>query len=130
MAVVALLMRPWVIMMRAIPGVKCFILADDVLIIAKGKHMERAAADALNGTHEILKDMGARVAADKSFNFATTKEAREWMENTWWDHLDDGIPVVNDFRYLGAHLSTSQSCVSKTLETRWEKALAQLRRLR
>ena len=123
MAVVAMLMRPWIIMMRTIPGVRCFILADDLLIMAKGMHMIRAAADALNCTHEFLKDMGARVAADKSFNFATTKEAREWMENTWWDHLNDVIPVVQDFRYVGAHLSTSQSCVSKTLEKGGRKPL-------
>ena len=64
--------------------------------------------------------MGARVAADKSFTFATTKMAREWLEGTWWDHLNDEIPVVSDFRYLGAHLSTSSGCISKTLDKRWE----------
>ena len=43
MTYVALLMRPWIIIMRGIKGVKCYILADDLLIIAKGATMIGAA---------------------------------------------------------------------------------------
>ena len=35
MAMVALIMRPWIILMRTCGEVRCFILADDVLILAK-----------------------------------------------------------------------------------------------
>ena len=40
------------------------------------------------------------------------------------------IEVVDDFRYLGAHLSTKGNCVSSTLEKRWTKACQQLKKLR
>lgn len=118
MTFVALLMRPRIIAMRGVRGVKCFILADDVLVLAQGKTMVGAAAEAINKTHEILLDMGAKPAADKSYNFTTFKEGRGWMEQTYWHHLQETIPVMKDFRYLGAHLSTGHKCVSRTLGTR------------
>ena len=39
MALVAMIMRPWIMMMRTFAGIKCYILADDILIVATGKHM-------------------------------------------------------------------------------------------
>jgi len=39
MAMVALIMRPWIAIMRTFGNIRCFILADDVLIIAQGQHM-------------------------------------------------------------------------------------------
>ena len=39
MAMVALIMRPWIAIMRSICDIRCFILADDVLILAHGQHM-------------------------------------------------------------------------------------------
>ena len=39
MAMVALIMRPWIAIMRTIGDIRCFILADDVLILAQGQHM-------------------------------------------------------------------------------------------
>ena len=33
MAMVALIMRPWILIMRTFGGIKCFVLADDVLIL-------------------------------------------------------------------------------------------------
>ena len=38
MAMVALIMRPWIIMMRSYGSIQCYILADDVLIMATGKN--------------------------------------------------------------------------------------------
>ena len=61
MTLVALIMRPWIIIMRSIPGVQCLILADDVLILATGKGMVRNVADAINKTHQCLHAMGAKV---------------------------------------------------------------------
>ena len=40
------------------------------------------------------------------------------------------IEVVKDFRYLGAHLTTGSKVTSPTIDTRWDKAIQQLRRLR
>ena len=38
--------------------------------------------------------------------------------------------MISDFRYLGAHLSTADNCLSSTLRKRLEKAIAQLNRFR
>ena len=38
--------------------------------------------------------------------------------------------MVQDFRYLGAHLSAGNSSTSSTLDKRWEKAQRQLKKLR
>ena len=37
---------------------------------------------ALDSTHAYLQSMGARVAPDKSFNFASNKVARDWLMYT------------------------------------------------
>ena len=130
MLMVALIMRPWIIIMRKITGVSAYILADDVLVIATGEDMVKNLAEAINKTHSYLHDMGAKVAPDKSYNFASTSTARRWLDDTWWEGIGAKIAVVKDFRYLGAHITTGQACVSSTLTKRWDTAQAQLKRLR
>ena len=85
---------------------------------------------ALNATHEYLHLMGAKVAPDKSYNFASCKKARSWLKNTLWKHIDSGIEVIQDFRYLGAHLTSAKATCSSTLDKRWGKTTQQLRKLR
>ena len=63
-------------------------------------------ARALNCTHKYLQAMGARVAPAKSFNFTNRQKAKVWLERTRWEHIKTKIEVVEDFRYLGAHLTT------------------------
>ena len=58
MAMVALTMRPWLIMMRTVGDITCYILADDVLILAIGPRMIGKLARALNKTHKYLKQYG------------------------------------------------------------------------
>ena len=72
MMLVALTMRPWVFLMKTIPEKKAYILADDVLLLSTGTNMVRNAADAIYKTRDFLHTMGARVAPDKSYNFAST----------------------------------------------------------
>ena len=105
MMVVALMMRAWIIMLRPMQ-VLPRVLADDVCIIAKGSHMLKKLARALNATHRFCQDMGAKIAPTKSLNFATTLVARRWLEQSWWKEIQAAIPVVGDFRYLGAHVNT------------------------
>ena len=100
MTFVALTMRPWIIIMRSVGMVKAYILADNLLVVARGTHMVAKPAKAIRQTHQYLADMGSKVAADKSFMFATTKTARDWFKDTWWETLHASIPVVPDFRYL------------------------------
>ena len=85
---------------------------------------------ALNSTHEHLQQMGARIAPDKSYNFASHPKTRVWLKQTFWSKIGQGIEVVNDFRYLGGHLSARASLKSSTLTKRVQQALQQLKRLR
>ena len=82
MTVVALLMRAWIIEMRAI-DVDAKVLADDVLMVVKGRRMLRQFTKALDYTHQYLQDMGSRIAPAKSYNFASTVIGRKWLEETW-----------------------------------------------
>ena len=66
MMLVALIMRPWVILMRTVPNVKAYILADDVLILAAGPNMVSNAAEAIDKTHAYLHQMGAKVPQTKA----------------------------------------------------------------
>ena len=119
----ALIMRPWVILMRKVPGIACYILADDVLVWAEGELMVGQLAKALNTTHECLEDMGAKVAPSTSYNFASDGKAAKWLKETTWGHIHAKIDVVSDFRYLGAHLTTRLSPTSSTMDARWETGL-------
>ena len=115
---VALIMRPWILTMRKYAGISCYILADDVLIIGTGMKMLTRFARALNATHKYLHHMGAKVAPDKSYNFASCVKAKKWLNDTTWKHIDSGIHVITDFRYLGAHLTTRHAANSSTLDKR------------
>ena len=121
MANVARIMRPWIITMRKFAGLTCYILADDVLIIGTGMKMFTKFAGALNATHRYLHHMGAKVAPDKSYNFASCKKARNWLNETMWKHIDSSIHVITDFRYLGTHLTTRHAANSSTIDQIWEK---------
>ena len=92
--------------MRTFIGVKCYILADDVPIIATGKQMAATFAKTLNATHLYLHMMGAKVAPSKSYNFASHPKVKRWISKIKWDHIEENIDVVTDFRYLGAHITT------------------------
>ena len=64
----------WIILMRTIPGIICFILADNLLVLVEGADMVDRLAQALNSTHEFLNDMGAKVVPAKSYYFANCKK--------------------------------------------------------
>ena len=77
--------------MRNYIGISCYILADDVLIIGTGMKMVSRFAKALNATHQYLHKMEAKVAPDKSYNFASSSKARIWLKNTLWKHIESII---------------------------------------
>ena len=58
------------------------------------------------------------------------QKVKKWIDNTKWDHVEENIDVVTDFRYLGAHLTTKHATNSATLDDRLTKAALQLERLR
>ena len=129
MTMVALLMRPWLSQMKH-RKIDAKVLADDVLMVSKGKTYLRSFADALDYTHGYLHDLGSKVAPAKSYNFASTAKAKRWLEQTTWNFIEAKIEVISDFRYLGAHVTTRQTPTSTTLDERWEKATVQLKKLR
>ena len=125
MMLVALYKRPWLSLMEE-HNVEGRVLADDILILASGRKMLHRFGAALHKTHEYLHDAGAKVAPDKSFNFASTHKATEWLRETTWKIIGGRIPVVKDFRYLGAHLNTAGMRKAGTLDRRYDKAIAML----
>ena len=105
-------------------NVKPKLLADDIFIQAKGKGMEKVFAAALKKTHTYLHDMGAKNAPAKSFNYGSTAEARQWLRDTLWSEISSAIEVVEDYRYLGAHISTDGRGHDATWVDRVAKAVA------
>ena len=99
MMMAALIMRPWIIIMRTC-GAACLILAGDILIMAKGKRMMGMFAKALNATHKYLKAMGGKVAPSTSYNFVSNSQATRWLNRTWWEHIEATFKVANYFRYI------------------------------
>ena len=74
--------------------------------------------------------MGSKIAPAKSFNFATCEKARLWLERTRWKAINDGIPVLADFRYLGSHANTSTRRKYGTADDRCDRGIEQLGRLK
>ena len=70
------------------------ILADDILLLTWGKKMLHRFARGLKATHIYLEDMGAKVAPDKNYNFASTVTARNWLRKTYWRTIKTSITVV------------------------------------
>lgn len=68
--------------------------------------------------------MGAKVAASKSFNYASCHEAKEWLSNTLWPEIAAGVEVVDDYRYLGAHISSKGRGQNATWINRVGKAVS------
>ena len=97
MTMVALIMRSCIVEMRTYIGISCYILADDVLITGTGMKMVSRFAKALNATHQYLHKMGAKVAPNKSYNFASSNKARRWLKNTLWKYIESSIEVITDF---------------------------------
>ena len=83
MMIVPLIMRPCIMLMRCY-DVAGYILADDVLITVAGHDIYDNFTNALNATRDYLQAMGARVAPDKSFNFASHRIAKTWLQQTLW----------------------------------------------
>ena len=68
--------------------------------------------------------MGAQVAPDKSYNFASIIKANTWLSETTWEQIGSDIQVITDFIYLGAHLTTRHAASGSTHDKRWETGQA------
>ena len=129
MMFIALLLRPWTIAMDTLGAIPR-ILADDLLILAWGKHHLQTMREAIDLTHDILQAMGATVAPKKSFIFSNIKKVRSWFSKHIWKGIQDTIPVVTSVRDLGGTISTTKRACAKVIDERITKAIQVLRRFR
>lgn len=129
MMLVALITRPWILLMRKLETVPR-VLADDIMTYASGERHEQRLITAYQATHEYLADMGARLAPTKSCSFSTCKHTSNRLRHYTWPHISTTIPVANNFRDLGAHLRPTNAHNSTTLNDRLRKATTKVTRIR
>lgn len=128
MMVIALVLRPWVQLMKS-QGARPRILADDLLVATHGPDHCRKFQRVYNMTHKHIKDLGARLAPTRSYTFSTSEVARDWLRQCTWPEVGGTIPCINHGRDLGAHFNLSDSSVGATLTERLRKATARVRRI-
>ena len=68
MAIVAFIMRRWIMMIRQ-KNVIPRVLADDILLMSTGGWPTGKFIEAFDATHMYLQDMGASLATEKSLTF-------------------------------------------------------------
>ena len=107
MALTALLLKPWCNLMRHLHLIPR-VLADDVMVLARGADHVRRFQIGFTQTHGYVQDIGGRIAPSKSYTFSTHPTARQWLRDHIWQRLDAIIQVVLHARDLGAHLNLSQ----------------------
>ena len=78
MCFIALFLRPWLMKVQA-KGANARALADDMLILGIGSDCTSKLRDALNETHIMLEDMGAKIATNKPLTFSTCANIRQWL---------------------------------------------------
>ena len=84
----------------------------------------------MNKTHEHLQMMGARIAPKKSLTFSSCPTSRKWLREHKWRRIQTKIPVINDYRDVGAHLNaTKVRKVGTTLSKRMQAATSSTERL-
>ncbi len=141
MAMVALLMKPWMSVMRE-AGVSPRALADDLFILAQGRNHGRKAIDAMEKSREYFKDIGALVAAKKCFMSSTRPKTRAFLRRCDWgkereskeqkeaerkeSEQKERVRMNNHFRDLGFHLSLDSSGSAPTTTERIRKAIGSL----
>ena len=75
MMIVALLLRPWIIMVTT-PGILFpRILADDVVLIGKWRHHLEHLVRAFEDTRQYIQDMGRRIPAKNPSSSLTIPSA-------------------------------------------------------
>ena len=124
MMMVAILVRPWLLLMQD-KGIEPRILADDIMIITAGKKMLQRFIRALDETHKYLIAIGARTP-NKRYNFASKHKAAQWLQDTWWEVLGAKVPVLRYFRYLGVHINTRTRRAASTSDKMFDEAKAVL----
>ena len=129
MTMIALIMIPWIRTMREI-NVEPRVLADDLMFTARGDTHRADTIEAMKRSKQYFTDIGAKVADNKCFTFASDAYTRNLLRNYSWDKQGTKIPCSSSFRDLGSHLNLMQCHNGATLTARMHKAAGYARRLR
>ena len=129
MTMTALLMVPWVNLMRTMK-VEPRVLADDLMFTAIGDGHCAKTVRAMDKSRQYFQDLGARVAHNKCFTFSTDAPTRRFLTNYRWDDKGTTIPNFTSFRDLGAHMNLAANSNGATLTARMEKATKMAKRLK
>lgn len=93
-------------------------MADDIVILASGPdHLEKFA-QACDGTHRYLQNMGAKLAPRKSWTSSTDKEAGRKLAGHTWMNLGQHIRVITNTKDLAAHINLAAHPRAPTLTSR------------
>ena len=111
-------------------GAKPRTLADDLLITTTGPAHVAALITCTDETHRFLKLLGAKVATDKSILFSSTEPGRKALRKHKWTYNNATITVLDSFRDLGAHISTTARRSNGTGDARWSRGMAQFAKIR
>ena len=128
MTMIALIMVPWVKLMRE-TGVNPRVLADDLMFTIVGKGRLERTCQAMTNSRQFFEDMGAKVAVKKCFTFAYDKHTRDLLTKMVWGEEGLRIPCVNSFRDLGTHMNCTQTPNGITLTLRMQTAIRMIKRL-
>ena len=129
MMMIALLMTPWISAMDEIK-IMPRILADDLLVTAHGRYHRSKAVQAMEMSIEYFQDIGAKVATNKCFTFASNDKTRNYLRKLCWKHINKTIPIKNNFRDLGTHLNFTNAHNGATLTKRMEAGINMCTRLK
>merc|ERR1712242_652533 len=83
----ALLMRPWILMMREL-GVTPRTLADDLLLLADGDGHEERLCKAVDATFRYIADLGGRVSAAKCYLSSSCAGTRGRLRTRTWGEAE------------------------------------------
>jgi hypothetical protein len=85
---------------------------------------------AINKTYELLQDMGAKIAPNKSFVFSNRTQARKWYTKHVLVNISACILVVRSVRDLGGTIHTVGKSYAKVIDARIVQSLSTLRKFR
>ena len=129
MTMIALIMVPWVKLMRE-GGVEPRVLADDLMFSSAGSRCRGLTLKAMNLSRQFFTDLGAKVAVKKCFTFASDSSTRQFLTDYEWDVNGLKIPCVSNFRDLGTHLNLTKGFNGATLTDRMVKGIDMAKRLK
>ncbi len=130
MLILAILMRP-IILLTDVPGkILMRVLADDVILVGLGAHNILEFCRRFTILITYIIDMGSVISIKKSFLFSSNDTTRDWLRNYFWEPIKENIRVVTNFRDLGAHLNLSGANNGATLAARLRNGVAKAMKIR